>query len=268
MTTQEYLQNLEKIFFKPDLVYEMLFANFINLSGFNFQTVAIKQGSPIYRARYTDKNDSFQKLSDISYPPKEFVTTFSRLNRPNQNLFYASESEISCLKEMLPFWFTEFNVGDKIQVTLGKWIIRKDIKLILIPDTENINDLNRNIVNQLQASEMEFWDYFSSKFKTSTKENRNIYEFTSAFGNALWLNSNLQKLNVNGFIYSSVQSPENLNLALSTDTIDSEYLIPLELVEIYFQKIGVDSKGIPLYKEIGERKRGLIDFDKEKISWI
>ncbi len=91
---------------------------------------------------------------------------------------------------------------------------------------------------------------------------------TSAFGNSLWLNSISEQMNPNGFIYSSVQSPNNLNIALSVQTIDSDSLILSELIEMQFQRMDSNIKGLPTYKEIGNRKKGLIDMNKKLIEWI
>ncbi len=243
------------------MIYEMMFAHFMTLSGLNILTVPLKRGSTIIRARYTNRLTSFSKLSEVSYPKKELITKFSRLNRPSQGWFYASENEQTCLTEMLPYWMDDSKKGDVISVTLGKWEIINDLELIIIPDTNNINELNQSVLNQISALEIEFWDYISSKFKTSTKHDGNIYEFTSAFGNALWLNTKNQNNKADGFIYSSVQSPKNLNIALCTQNVDSGDLIPVEFIETQFLREDLTDFGLPTYTEIGERKRGLIDLN-------
>lgn len=268
MTAREIIDTIEKTYKSSDLIYEMMLAHFMNLSGFGFHIVTVKQGSRIIRARYSDKKDSFVDLSDISYPQKCHVKNFSRLNRPGQNLFYASESEFACLSEMLPFWFDEFKTGDLIKVTLSKWIARYDLKLLIIPDINNSSPLNTATIKQLHPEETVFWNYISSKFKTSTKDDKNIYEFTSAFANALWLNAKRQNINANGFIFSSVQSTQSVNVAFSTDTIDTEFLTPSEFVEITFQRTGVNESGLPTYMESGLRKKGIMNFDKSQIEWI
>ena len=268
MTPKEIIDTIQNAYNSGVLKYEVMFSHFVNLSGFNFQTVILKQGSQLIRARYTDKFESFQKVNEISYPSKEYVFNFSRLNRPRQNIFYASESEKACLLEMLPYWFDEFEIGDTILVTLGKWIARHDLKLLIIPDHHNLNTFNKKVISQMELSEIEFWDFISDKFKTSTKDDGNIYEFTSAFGNALWLNSKLQNINAKGFIYSSVQSPENVNIAIDTNSIDIGDLVPSDVIEARFHKIDAKNSILPVYREIGERKRGFVNLDKSKINWF
>jgi hypothetical protein len=268
MTTLKIIQGIEEAYKTSDLVYEMMVGHFFNLSGFAFHAVTIKQGSPLVRARYTNQMKSLHTLDEISYPKREYVTKFSRLNRPGQNLFYASESEKTCLAEMLPFWFDEFELGEIKLVTLGKWTVRNDLKLLVIPDTQNSNELSKKVISLLQKPEIEFWNYISGKFRTTTKEDPNIYELTSAFGNALWLNALIQNTMANGFIYSSVQSPKSMNVALNTQTIDAGYLTPSEFVEIQIQKTGYTRTGLPHYKMIGDKRQGFIDMEKQKISWI
>ncbi len=268
MTASEISKLIEKSYKENELVYEMMISHFSSLSNIPFHTVTLKKGSPIIRARYSKNLESFKNLSDISYPKIEYVKEFSRLNRPKQNLFYASESEIACITEMLPFWLDDFKTGDLILVTLCKWIIRNDLKLIVIPDVTNLNNLNKNIINRLQQQELLFWNYISEKFRTSTKEDKKIYEFTSAFSNVLWLNAIKQDLNASGFIYGSVQSKQHLNIALQTEVINKKALIPHEIVEIKFQHNGLNEDGLPSYVDLKERKRGFINIENAQIEWI
>lgn len=268
MTAKEIISVIEKTYQPSDLLYEKMFAHFANLSGFEFQAVNLKPNSPIVRARFSDSKKSFKYISDVSYPQKKHVKEFSRLNRPGQNLFYASESIDSCLTEMLPFWFDTFKTGDKITVTLGLWIVKSDIKLLIIPETENLTPLNTKVISEMKLHDIEFWDYISQKFKTSTSQDKDIYEFTSAFGNSLWLNAKKEKMNVDGFIYSSVQSKNNINIALDPQVVDSEKLVLTELMEIKFKRTGLNEKGLPVYRQIGKKKNGRINSVNKKIDWI
>jgi len=268
MTARQIIDAFDEAYKSSEMIYEMMISNFINLSGIGFQTVPLKQDSTVFRARYRDNFEPIIDFADISYPPISAVKNFSRLNRPCQSLFYASESEIACILEMLPFWFDEFRTNDLINVTLSKWIVRYDLIVLIIPDTNNTNNFNKKVKENLDPEEIVFWDYISNKFTTTTKNDKNIYEFTAAFANALWLNAKRQNLNINGFIYGSVQSKQNVNIALSKDTIDSDKLTPVDFIELTFKRIGIDESGLPTYKEIGSRKKGIPIFDKKKIEWL
>jgi hypothetical protein len=268
MNAQEMIDIIEHTYTTFDLKYEMLLAHFFNMSGIGFYPITIRKNSPIYRARYSDKLTSYTALQEISYPEKKSVVDFSRLNRPSQNLFYGSESEVVCLKEMLPYWFEKYHIGDRILVTIVECRTNKDLTLIIIPDADSTSDLNRNVFAKMQHEEKLFWEYISKKFTTTTKEDKFIYEFTSAYSNALRINTTMQGLKCDGFIYSSSQSREKLNIALIPKVIDNELITFGQLVEIKFQMIGYTETGLPSYKEIDERKNGFIERSSSKIKWL
>lgn len=268
MTAQQIIDTIEETYKSSELIYETMISHFFNLDGLSFQTVPMKQGSSVYRTRYSDTLEPLIDFDDISYPPISAVKNFSRLNRPRQSIFYGSESEVACISEMLPFWFDEFKTDDLIKVTMSKSIVRQDLILIIIPDTSNLNHFNKTIIGKLDTEEIILWDYISKKFKLTTKNDKNIYELTSAFANALWLNASRQKFKVNGFLYSSVQSNKNLNIALSRSTIDSENLTPVEFVELKFKRTGITASGLPTYQETGLRRKGIPNFDKRQIEWL
>lgn len=268
MTVKETICLIENIYKNSDLIYESLFARFVNLTGFSFQSITLKKGSSVFRARYHCNDVSSDMIKDFSYPPKPCVKDFSRLNRPYQNLFYASESYQACIAEMTPYWFDEFETGDVIKVVIGKWVIRKDIKLIVIPDFQNSSELTKKVLNQFQKGEVEFWEYITSKFKESRKKDKNIYEFTSSLANALWLNTKLQKINCDGFINTSVQSDSNMNIALSPEVIDLDNIQPAEFNEITFKRTGYNETGLPTYCSIGNIRHGIVKVDDSIIEWI
>jgi hypothetical protein len=266
MSVSDHILSIENTYKSAILTYETMLEFFFNIDGLPIYFVPLRSGSNLIRARYKVANEHFDKPEEFSYPPKELVQTFSRMNRPRQSLFYASETEHACLAEMMRFWGEEFNIGDKIKVAMGKWRLTKDIKLIIIPDPDNESELNQIIVRQLSSESLEFWSYISKKFKTTGLEEKNIYEFTSAFSNSIYLNAKRNDNSVNGFIFGSVQSPNTLNLALDKELIDSEILILEQLAEMQCTRIGLDNRELPYYTEIlGSRKKGiLVD---GKIKW-
>ncbi len=168
MTIQETIDEIEKIYKLSNLKYERMLSYFVNLSRLSYQTVPMKQGTHLVRVRYSDKMESLIDLTEISYPKKCFVKGFSRLNRPYQNLFYASETIKACCAEMVALWFDEFKTGDTIKVTFGEWILKDDLKLLIIPDTNNESEFNKKVIEKMRSAEMPFWDYISEKFKTTT----------------------------------------------------------------------------------------------------
>ncbi len=261
------VNDIETIYNTSNITYKIMLDYFNLLSHISFLTLPLKKGSYIFRSRYSTGVASFTLINDLSYPPKELVKDFSRLNKPYQSLFYASESYDACLSEMIHFWLDLFKEGEIFTVTIGRWMVKSDLKLLIIPDMNNSNEFNRVILSHLNSSDIEFWNYISEKFKTSTKIDKNIYIFTSAFANALLQNASGQNLDIDGIIYSSVQSSLNINIALNTLRIDAENIIPVEFAEIHVQKISPANNGLPRYIEIGDRKYGTANLKNKFIQW-
>lgn len=271
MTISEIIENIETVYKSTNsFIYETMFAHFANLSGFQIKPIHVKQGSTLIRARHNEKLEPFKFFNDVSYKKADTISSFGRINRPGQSMFYVSENEKTCFKEMLPFWLEKFATNDEFIVVLGDWYVRHDLRVILIPDPENVHIHNHDFFAGIIDEEQLFWKYISDKFKTSKSLDKNIYEFTSAFSNALILNAQKQGFKVDGLMYSSVQSPENINIALLPDVVDSENVIPRQFLTINFLHDGLDNDKKPQYKE-NEKKnrlRGLIDIDKRLIDWI
>jgi hypothetical protein len=254
-----YIESIEKSYKSATLVYETMLEFFFNLDRLPIHFVPMKKGSSLTRARYKSADENFSNPEEFSYPPEEYVQSFSRVNRPRQSLFYAGETEHTCLAEMMRFWGEEFDIGDKIKVAMGRWRLIKDIKLIIIPDPNNKSDLNQIVVKRLGSDALKFWSYMSKKFKTTGKEEKYIYELTSAFSNSIYLNLKRNDSSICGFIYSSVQSPNNLNVALEKELIDSKILVPEQYAEMQCARIGYDNRKLPYYSEvIGSRKQGVL----------
>jgi hypothetical protein len=268
MKIKNVIKEIEKKYKSGNLIYERLFAYFVNLRGYSFKLVTLKKGSTLFRARYKPDKNSFLKINELSYPPSKYVKNFSRLNRPYQSLFYASKSKEACLSEMIRFWFNEFNNGDTIRVTFAEWFVKEDLKLLIIPDTANKSELNKNTIKDMHSQELEFWDYISSKFKTSTKDDSNVHEFSAAFSNSLQLNIDLQEIDASGFIYSNVQNNSDVNIAIFPKFIDLSYIIPSKFTEFDVQRTFIDKSGLPNYKMIGHEINGFPNFNNNYIDWI
>lgn len=262
----DYIDLIENSYKSATLPYETMLEFFFNLDGLPIHFVPMKKGSSLIRARYKSANENFSNPEEFSYPPEECVQGFSRVNRPRQSLFYAAETEHGCLTEMMRFWGEEFNIGDRIKVAMGRWRLTKDIKLIIIPDPKNESDLNQIVLKRLSSDALKFWSYMSKKFKTTGKEEKRIYELTSAFSNSIYLNLKRNDNSISGFIYSSVQSPNTLNIALEKELIDSNSLVLEQFAEMQCARIGNNNRKLPYYSEvIGSRKQGVLT--NGKIIW-
>ncbi|MFK5856843.1 MAG: RES family NAD+ phosphorylase [Bacteroidota bacterium] len=267
MTPHQIIEQLQKAYDQKELSYENMIVQFANIENIPFRSVFLKKGSSIIRARCNRKPNSYTKLSHINNPPGSLVSNFSRLNRPLQSLFYGSDSVETCLSEMLNYWINDFEINDRIFVTIGKWVLLEDIKLLLIPDTNNLNELNLTRLGEIGIDEMVFWDFISNKYKVSIKDDQDIYEFTSSFSNVLWLNALKQNIPVKGFVYTSVMSNTGINIALNPLSISNNGLILQDVQELTFVKNNSNNNGLPVYNEILKRKSGILNGLGKNITW-
>lgn len=256
---------LENVYNNSLMKYEIMFAEFALLSEFEFHIVKIDKGSVIARCRYNSNNKSFTNVSQISYPPNHYINDFSRANRPKQKLFYASDSENASLAEMIPLWNKELSNRDSYKVTSSLWRTTRILNLIIIPDFNSTSEYNIKVIRKMNPNERKFWEYITNKYKTTSLQDQYIYEFTSAFSNALWCNAINQDMEVDGFMYCNVLLDEYVNIALTPTIIDSNNILPYDIVELEFIKSGLNSVGLPNYDDSGIRKRGKV-IDK-KIIW-
>lgn len=260
----KYLENKYKSRY---LTYETMLVEFLGLSGFRFYFNKMHKGSVIARCRYNTDNKSFKKISDISYPSNEILNGFSRLNRPNQKLLYCCESEYGCLAEMIPIWSKKLKSNGEYIVTSSLWKTNRDLTLIIFPDFENSSPYNNVPKGDMDINENIFWEYISKKFKTNKSFDSNIYNFTSAFSNALWINANHQNIHIDGFVYSNVLLDNYVNIAIDPRVVDSNDIVPTEVVELSFDRRIFEGELKPNYADSGKRKRGSANLEKQIIVW-
>ncbi len=255
----DILKYLEDVYTTSTMKYEIMFAEFALLNGFEFHIVKFDIGTKIARCRFNSDNNSYKNVTQISYPPNTYINDFSRANRPNQKLFYASDSEIACLAEMIPLWNRVLSGQEKYKVTSSLWKTTDMLNMIVIPNRNSTSDYNKIIIKKMKEIEQDFWEYITNKFKTTTLDDEYIYEFTSAFSNALRINAHNQGFKVDGIIYSNVLLDEYINIALLPEIIDSQKLIPFEIVELEFIKNNQGNNVSPNYTDTGIRRRGIIN---------
>ena len=241
------------------MTYERLFVEFDLLEIPRFIQVPFKKGGHIYRCRYNKNNRSFTDVSEISCPSACEVKDFSRANRPNQRLFYASGSEDACRAEMMPIWNKQiYHRTRNYLTTMSMWKITKRIKFILIPDFQNrsfTKIIRRIDINENQRT---FWKYITNKFKTDILKDELIYKFTAAFANVLRDKIENKNIKVDGILYSNVKLKNEVNVAIDPHLIDTKSIIPVGVKEFKVKITGFNSNGMPNYYESDIRKKGII----------
>lgn len=250
------------------MTYEILVTEFGLLEDLGYFEQKITKDKDIFRCRYNKNNKSFTKVSKISYPSACKVKDYSRVNRPKQKLFYASDSRAACLAEMIPIWNKQIFYHKRNYLsTIGKWKITKDLILILIPDFQSTSPYNINFIRRyhFNKNQRTFWEYISNKFKTDTLDDEHIYSFTSAFACVLRNFVEKQYPKVDGFMYSNVKDEKFVNIAIDPHLVDTKSIIPISAEEISVRITDFNSNGMPNYYENGVRKKGTIQ--GSQIKW-
>lgn len=135
-------------------------------SGYKLQAPAYDPGIYLYRARIFNKNKP-SSLSELSYPPQQYVKEYGRANDINESMFYGSITKniplfeigasiddklgISMWKTTAPLWLNHVGFTDEVFSLLGSISNRTKVYQF-ISATKNFSDLNKFIYNYLAAA--------------------------------------------------------------------------------------------------------------------
>jgi len=248
------------------LLYEQAFLHFINFKNllYYFPTRAPKENNgvpvPIYRSRIHSSEKYITDIDELSYRPAKDVLVFGRVNRPCQSYFYASGEANTCYDELENRINEELRTKNEIALTTGQWTLKRDLTLCVIPDWNNPNLIQfvQNIESFKNLSQININLLRGiNKLFLSEDENSNIYQVSSAFCNAILYYAIRQKVNIDGFLYTSVKNGRGYNLALFPKIINDEEIILTNVVKTYF------SRNIKSY--FNEAKN--VDMKTKKIVW-
>lgn len=245
--------------------YKDLYTIFLNNCGFQLLTTSLTLGFDVYRARNCQNINEIKQKDHVKYPP--FSPKFSRLGKPNQIWFYLSDHWNACYAEMMPIWYSTVLPGETFKIVISTWQIRQPIRVLIIPDLSNVNEICKQIDLSAYKHDKDFWLYICRMFSTTTLEDSNIYEFTAAFANALMDRAIIEGLELEGIIYPSAQYPEKSNIALKTTSVDMGKIVLRNLRRINFSK-SIDKSGLPQYIQGSDQQFGNYDPENDTISWI
>jgi hypothetical protein len=260
---------IEEIDLSSEKAYNQLFEIFTKKYPMPVLTVPIVAQSVVHRSRQNRTESNFTEFKDLSYPPREILTEYSRANKPFEQIFYASDDYETNLIELLPYWSSLVEVGGTIVVTIGFWQIDTNCLVGIIPDLANrklmafikttkfSSEFNRNI---------EDWDVINQYFRGQGFYDKDIYIVTSAYCKAVLHNIETLGDNAQGVLYTSAQNAEGWNLALNPRFVDDH----LHLVRVgkQFIRRNLDANGKPSYDNfqtpVVAKK---LDQDNYKIIW-
>lgn len=110
---------------------------------FGVVVMTLHEGKSIIRARPNEPNETFKTVSELSYKPAKFNTTFQRASTPNTTMFYGcvvpeniaegelDNARVTSIFEASKLYRQEIESGEE-KVTFSRWTVTKDIPLIAI----------------------------------------------------------------------------------------------------------------------------------------
>jgi hypothetical protein len=256
------------------LLYEQALLCFLNFKKnlFYFPTKAPKENNgisvPVYRASIHNLDEFFiTAINRLSYRPADDVGSFGRVNRPYQAYFYASGEAQTCFTELNKRILSELEHKKEIAVTLSQWTLQRDLTVCVIPDWNNKEmypfiqriDLFKNLSQENYKLLKDI-----NKLFLTEDDNSNIHQVTSAFCNAILYDAIRQRINIDGFLYTSVKNGIGFNLALLPNLIDDKNLILTKVCKTHIIKKDIEKKEF-YFKPYIEAKS--IDLINDKIIW-
>ena len=201
-------------------------------------------GSGLIRQRVNIKDEDFDKVSELNYPPFDCVTGYERANVPYQPMFYACSfptdyndentppPRVVSLQETSSFFRDKAASGIE-RSTVSRWEVVEDLELVALPfladytmackDIKTIkNDWNNAVVaNRLNQDGLELVEYMAREIGKTFTSNVGYFKIAN-FVNFL-LNVNEKTRSAAGIIYPSVPAAgSGFNVAIKPSVVDKK----------------------------------------------
>ncbi len=209
------------------------------LGEFGVMITTLHKGKKIIRARLSE-DKPFKNISELSYKPQKFNTTYQRASTPFQTMFYGSivpeilgKSEPQTARITVAFELSEFlrdigTVGEQ-DIVFSAWVVEQDIQLVTLIHHKKFARPTE-LSSQLQA---EFEQFVKSnpdqkiptleisKFLGNEYAKLPIAKHTDYMHSAIY--SQLVTKKFDGVLYPSVRmAGEGINVAIKPETIDEK----------------------------------------------
>jgi len=270
--------DLKELDLKNEHAYEQVIWKFLTCVQLPSMVITIPKGNIIYRTRTHTTEDYFNNILDIGITPKKFIASFGRCNRPAQSVFYASENRQTSYAELIESWSKGKNTGDCISVTIGRWKLKDDIDVIVIPSVDKSDQVSEydkvygEILKEYlltfdeytRSSFVETYNYLFEIFRKSSNGNNLNYILTAAVSNILLMHPESKS---DGIFYPSVPfGLQGVNFAI-TEKYAIEKLELVGALRNRFEIIDFNEDGQPIFKEREAIEAKRIERDNGLIIW-
>lgn len=209
------------------------------LGKFGVMITKLHKGKKIIRARLAEEKP-FENISELSYKPQKFNTTYQRASTPFKTMFYGSivpevsgNSEPQTARITVAFELSEFlrdieTIGEQ-DIVFSAWVIKEDIELVTLIHHKNF-ERPTELSKRLQADFEKFAESNPeqkiptleiSEFLGNQFAKLPIKEHTDYMHSAIY--SQLVTENFDGVLYPSVRmAGEGINVAIQPETVDKK----------------------------------------------
>ena len=179
-------------------------------------------GSGLIRQRVNIKDEDFDKVSELNYPPFDCVTGYERANVPYQPMFYACSfptdyndentppPRVVSLQETSSFFRDKAASGIE-RSTVSRWEVVEDLELVALPfladytmackDIKTIkNDWNNAVVaNRLNQDGLELVEYMAREIGKTFTSNVGYFKIANFVNFLLNVNEKTRSADGSGF---------------------------------------------------------------------
>lgn len=219
------------------------------------ESMTIKAGMSLYRARKDDGKTNFYDSKQWNMPPAEYVKQ-GRLNEKNKPVLYVASDEYLCgreigLKDGDKYYLARYKCEKDFSV--GTLFCRHSVintilhRIVMAVKTENLTENERIILQKYHIGEykisiQEILDDYLSVFYID-RLIKNLYDVTNKIGGLVFRN------NENGIRYSSVFEPIELSGGNVILTFNGEEHGNYALTEQGIKNIRVEFVEERIYKQ-------------------
>ena len=199
-------------------------------------------GCSLIRQRINPKGESFNHITQLSYPPSA-LTSLGRANLPGNPMFYACAfpskitnnapiPRVIALEETSSFMKDKSKIGIE-RATVSRWEVKSEVELIALPFIGNYerpcpdlikmrDEWNMEINKGLVSSDaLELVKYMAEEIAKDVSDNNQYWKIAHFVYYLLHINH--KTLNADGIIYPSVPAQgAGFNVAIKPESFDSK----------------------------------------------
>ena len=202
----------------------------------------LHKGKRIIRARINENSKPFKNISELSFKPQEFNTTYQRASTPDNTMFYGSivpeilgknepdTARFTTLLELSDFVRDTETVGMQ-KITFSVWEVVEDLHLVSLIHHKNFDrptDLSKQLQQdfltfieeypELKKSSIETTQFIGEQFAKPVAVDKDYDYLISAVYTKL-----ITEFGYDGVLYPSVRlAGEGINIAVSPQNINTK----------------------------------------------